>query len=62
MSHHCSREFMLLCSPCGSSLRPNVKPYVARQQNDAADAESIREAVQPELRFVPTKTPDSRAA
>ena len=39
-----------------------VKPYVKRQNNDAADAEAICEAVQrPNMRFVPTKTADQQA-
>src|SRR6201987_1908764 len=39
-----------------------VKPYVKRQKNDAADAEAICEAVtRPNMRFVPTKTPDQQS-
>jgi len=39
-----------------------VKPYVKRQKNDAADAEAICEAVQrPNMRFVPTKTPEQQS-
>jgi transposase len=39
-----------------------VKPYVKRQKNDAADAEAICEAVtRPNLRFVPTKTPEQQS-
>src|ERR1700747_38234 len=38
-----------------------VKPYVKRQKNDAADAEAICEAVtRPNMRFVPTKTPEQQ--
>ena len=39
-----------------------VKPYVKRQNNDAADAEAICEAVtRPTMRFVEIKSPSSRA-
>ncbi|MGI9357353.1 MAG: IS110 family transposase [Rhizobiaceae bacterium] len=39
-----------------------VKPYVERGKSDAADAESICEAVtQPTMRFVEVKTPDQQA-
>jgi transposase len=39
-----------------------VKPYVKRQKNDAADAEAICEAVtRPNMRFVPTKSPEQQS-
>jgi hypothetical protein len=39
-----------------------VKPYVKRQKNDTADAEAICEAVtRPNMRFVPTKTPEQQS-
>jgi hypothetical protein len=39
-----------------------VKPYVKRQKNDAVDAEAICEAVtRPNMRFVPTKTPEQQS-
>jgi transposase len=39
-----------------------VKPYVKRQKNDATDAEAICEAVtRPNMRFVPTKTPEQQS-
>lgn len=39
-----------------------VKPYVARQKNDAADAEAICEAVtRPTMRFVPVKSPEQQS-
>jgi transposase len=39
-----------------------VKPYVKRHKNDAADAEAICEAVtRPNMRFVPTKTPEQQS-
>ena len=40
-----------------------VKPYVKSQENDAADAEAICEAVQrPTMRFVPIKSAEQQAA
>ena len=39
-----------------------VRPFVKRQKNDAADAEAIVVAArQPEMRYVPVKTPDQQA-
>ena len=39
-----------------------VKPFVKRQKNDAADAETICEAAQrPSMRFVPVKTEEQQA-
>ena len=39
-----------------------VKPYVARNKNDAADAEAICEAMsRPRMRFVPVKSVDQQA-
>jgi transposase len=39
-----------------------VKPYVARNKNDAADAEAICEAMsRPRMRFVPVKTAEQQA-
>ena len=39
-----------------------VKPYVARNKNDAADAEAICEAMsRPTMRFVPVKTAEQQA-
>jgi transposase len=39
-----------------------VKPFIRRQNNDAADAEAICEAVQrPSMRFVPVKTKEQQA-
>ena len=39
-----------------------VKPYVKRHKNDATDAEAICEAVtRPNMRFVPTKTPEQQS-
>ena len=40
-----------------------VKPFVRRQENDAADAEAICEAAQrPNMRFVPVKTEEKQGA
>jgi transposase len=40
-----------------------VKPYVARNKNDAADAEGICEAMsRPRMTFVPVKTAEQQAA
>jgi hypothetical protein len=39
-----------------------VKPYLKRQQNDAADAEAICEALtRPTMRSVPVKTPEQQS-
>ena len=39
-----------------------VKPYVARQKNDAADAEPVCEAVtRPTMRFVAVKSPEQQS-
>jgi len=41
----------------------DVKPYVRRNKNDAADAEAICEAMsRPRMRFVPMKTAEQQAA
>jgi transposase len=61
-SHHWSRELQAL----GHSVRlmppAYVKPYVKRHKNDATDAEAICEAVaRPNMRFVPTKTPEQQS-
>ncbi|WP_084584692.1 IS110 family transposase [Sphingomonas azotifigens] len=62
-SHHWAREIGKL----GHDARlipPNyVKPYVARQKNDAADAAAICEAVtRPAVRTTPVKSVDQQAA
>ena len=62
-SHHWSRELQALGHTVRLMPPAYVKPYVKRQKNDAADAEAICEAVtRANMRFVPTKTPSSRAA
>ena len=61
-SHHWSRELQSLGHTVRLMPPAYVKPYVKRQKNDAADAEAICEAVQrPNMRFVPTKTPEQQA-
>jgi transposase len=62
-SHYWARELgslghhVLLLPP------QRVKPYVARNKNDAADAEAICEAMsRPRMRFVPMRTTEQQAA
>ncbi len=60
-SHYWARELVAL----GHSVRlippAYVKPFVKRQKNDAADAESICEAVsRPSMRFVPLKSAEQQ--
>ena len=62
-SHHWSRELQGLGHTVRLMPPAYVKPYVKRHKNDAVDAEAICEAVtRPNMRFVATKTPSSRAA
>jgi transposase len=61
-SHHWSREFQALGHTVRLMPPAYVKPYVKRQKNDASDAEAICEAVtRPNMRFVPTKTPEQQS-
>src|SRR5262249_30008564 len=61
-SHHWSRELQGLGHTVRLMPPAYVKPYVKRQKNDAADAEAICEAVtRPNMRFVPTKTPEQQS-
>ena len=61
-SHHWSRELQKLGHTVRLMPPAYVKPYVKRQKNDAADAEAICEAVtRPNMRFVPTKTPEQQS-
>jgi transposase len=61
-SHHWSRELQALGHTVRLIPPAYVKPHVKRQNNDAADAEAICEAVQrPSMRFVPTKTPEQQS-
>jgi transposase len=61
-SHHWSRELQGLGHTVRLMPPAYVKPYVKRQKNDATDAEAICEAVtRPNMRFVPTKTPEQQS-
>lgn len=61
-SHHWSRELQKLGHTVRLMPPAYVKPYVKRQKNDASDAEAICEAVsRPNMRFVPTKTPEQQS-
>jgi transposase len=60
--HHWSRELQSIGHTVRLMPPAYVKPYVKRQKNDAADAEAICEAVtRPNMRFVPTKTPEQQS-
>ena len=61
-SHHWSRELQALGHTVRLMPPAYVKPYVKRQKNDTTDAEAICEAVtRPNMRFVPTKTPEQQS-
>src|ERR1043165_7909509 len=61
-SHYWSRELQALGHTVRLMPPAYVKPYVKRQKNDLADAEAICEAVsRPNMRFVPTKTPQQQS-
>jgi transposase len=61
-SHHWSRELQALGHTVRLMPPAYVKPYVKRQNNDAADAEAICEAVtRPNMRFVATKTAEQQS-
>jgi transposase len=61
-SHHWSRQLQALGHTVRLMPPAYVKPYVKRQKNDAADAKAICEAVtRPNMRFVPTKTPEQQS-
>ena len=56
-AHHWARELQALGHEVRLMPPQDVKPYVTRNKNDAADAEAICEAVgRPSMRFVPVKT------
>src|SRR5262249_2727126 len=58
-SHHWSRELQALGHTVRLMPPAYARPYVKRQNNDAADAEAICEAVtRANVRFVATKTPE----
>ena len=61
-SHYWSRELQALGHTARLMPPAYVKPYVKRHKNDATDAEAICEAVtRPNMRFVPTKTPEQQS-
>ena len=61
-SHYWARELTALGHAVRLIPPADVKPYVKRQKNDAADAEAICEAVRrPNMRFVPIKMPEQQA-
>jgi len=61
-AHHWSRELQALGHTVRLMPPAYVKPYVKRHKNDATDAEAICEAVtRPNMRFVPTKTPEQQS-
>ena len=62
-SHHWGRELSALGHEVVLLPPQRVKPYVARNKNDAADAEAICEAMsRPRMTFVPVKTAEQQAA
>jgi transposase len=62
-AHHWARELGTLGHQVRLLPAQRVKPYVARNKNDAADAEAICEAMsRPRMRFVPVKTAEQQAA
>jgi transposase len=62
-AHHWGRELVALGHEVKLLPAQRVKPYVARNKNDAADAEGICEAMsRPRMTFVPVKTAEQQAA
>src|SRR3989442_5821821 len=62
-AHHWARELGALGHEVKLLPAQRVKPYVARNKNDTADAEGICEAMsRPTMRFVPVKTAEQQAA
>jgi len=62
-AHHWARELGGLGHEAKLLPAQRVKPYVARNKNDRADAEAICEAMsRPRMRFVPVKTAEQQAA
>ena len=62
-SHHWARTLTGLGHAVRLLPPQDVKPYVRRNKNDAADAEAICEAMsRPTMRFVPVKTAEQQAA
>jgi transposase len=62
-AHYWARELRKLGHQVRLMPAKDVKAYVKRNKNDAADAEAICEAVRrPSLRFVPLKTVEQQSA
>jgi len=62
-AHHWARELGILGHEVKLLPAQRVKPYVARNKNDTADAEGVCEAMsRPRMRFVPVKTSEQQAA
>lgn len=62
-AHYWARELTKLGHTVRMMPPSNVKGYVKRSKNDAADAAAICEAVtRPSMRFVPVKTAEQQAA
>jgi transposase len=62
-AHHWGRTIAALCHAVVLLPPQLVKPYVARNKNDRADAEAICEAMsRPRMRFVPIKSAEQQAA
>jgi len=62
-AHHWGRTFQALGHEAVLLPTQLVKPYIARNKNDSADAEGICEAMsRPRMRFVPIKTAEQQAA
>jgi len=62
-AHHCAREFTRMDPDLHLIAPANVKSFVKRQKNDAADAEAICEAAQrPTMRLVPIKSEEQQAS
>src|SRR5207248_7907143 len=62
-AHYWARELTKLGHAVRLMPAKDVKAYVKRNKNDAADAEAICEAVRrPTMRFVPIKTAEQQAA
>jgi transposase len=60
-AHHWARELMKLGHEVRLMPAKDVKAYVKRNKNDAADAEAICEAVRrPTMRFVQIKSPEQQ--
>ena len=62
-SHYWARELIALGHDVKLMPAQYVKPYVKRGKNDAADAETICEAVtRPTMRFVGIESPEQQSA